>query len=50
MLKKMNGQLDTRRVGIYVGMLLKEVKIDYPPFYPVGTQKMKRAAEAECRG
>lgn len=46
----MNGQLDTRRVGIYVGMLLKQVKIGYPPFYPVGTQKMKRAAEAECRG
>lgn len=46
----MNGQLDTKSVGIYVGMLLKKVKTDYPPFYPVGTQKMKRAAEAECRG
>ena len=30
--------------------LLKQVKTDYPPFYPVGTQKMKRASEAECRG
>lgn len=47
--KYMNGQLyKLKELKIYVVMLLRQVKIDCPPFSTFGTQKMKRAAE--CLG